>query len=91
MFQILDYKCQYGRHSCLICFYLFYICGISLMYLDDFLFVSVCMMFFVSVILPYACPVLSIRLEYPELPLIFLIASYMFFISGVKQRKNENT
>jgi hypothetical protein len=39
-----------------------------------FHFFSVFMMFIVSVILPYACPVLSIWFEYPELLLLFLIA-----------------
>jgi hypothetical protein len=40
---------------------------ISLIYLDIF---SIFMIFVVSVVVPYACPVFNTRLEYSELPLL---------------------
>jgi hypothetical protein len=79
MFQISSYICQYMYQLCVVCFYWFYICGIFLMYLGVFLFFSVFMMFILSVILPYVCPVLSIWFKYPELPLLFL-SVYVIYI-----------
>jgi hypothetical protein len=41
--RILFYKYQYMRHSCIVCFYWFHICGIFLMYLVAFsLFLLYC-------------------------------------------------
>jgi hypothetical protein len=38
----------------------------------------------VSVRFPYVCPVFNTWFEYPELPLLLLIALYMFFISRME-------
>jgi hypothetical protein len=50
-----------------------------------FPFFSVFMKFIVSVTLPYACPVLSMWFEYPELLLLFITCLYKFFVSDVKR------
>jgi hypothetical protein len=63
--------------------YLSFICSLSLLVLCMWYFSNVfrCfpfssgfMMSTVSVILPYVCPVFSMRFEYPELLLLFLIS-----------------
>jgi hypothetical protein len=70
--QILGYKYRYVCHSYVICFYWSYICGISpCIYMR---FPSTSIISIVLVIHPYACLVLNMWLEYPELMLLLLMA-----------------
>jgi hypothetical protein len=79
-FWILGYIHQYVCHLFanlfLLAFYIWYISNVC----RCFPFFSIFIILIVSIILPYMCPILNMRFEYPELLLLFFIYFHQHYL-----------
>jgi hypothetical protein len=88
-FYLVSISCNISKIGLCVSMYVSFICNLFLLILCmwycsnvfmSFPLLSVFTMSILSVIFPYVCTVFNMWFEYPELPLLFLIA-YMVFIS----------